>query len=88
MNAVAVIPARYASTRLPGKPLLDICGKPLIQHVWETVSRARGLDEVVVATDDMRIAHAVQAFGGKVCDFPGLPVRLRQGARGRRLSCR
>ena len=67
MNAVAVIPARYASTRLPGKPLLDICGKPLIQHVWETVSRARGLDEVVVATDDMRIAHAVQAFGGKVC---------------------
>lgn len=48
MKAVAVIPARYASTRLPGKPLLDICGKPLIQHVWETVSRARGLDEVVV----------------------------------------
>ena len=47
MKAVAVIPARYASTRLPGKPLLDICGKPLIQHVWETVSRARGLDEVV-----------------------------------------
>ena len=67
MNAVAVIPARYASTRLPGKPLLDICGKPLIQHVWETVSRARGLDEIVVATDDARIAHAVQAFGGKVC---------------------
>ena len=67
MKAVAVIPARYASTRLPVKPLLDICGKPLIQHVWETVSRARGLDEVVVATDDARIAHAVQAFGGKVC---------------------
>ena len=67
MKAVAVIPARYASTRLPGKPLLDICGKPLIQRVWETVSRARGLDEVVVATDDARIAHAVQAFGGKVC---------------------
>ena len=67
MKAIAVIPARYASTRLPGKPLLDICGKPLIQHVWETVSRARGLDEVVVATDDARIAHAVQAFGGKVC---------------------
>ena len=67
MKVVAVIPARYASTRLPGKPLLDICGKPLIQHVWETVSRARGLDEIVVATDDARIAHAVQAFGGKVC---------------------
>lgn len=67
MKVVAVIPARYASARLPGKPLLDICGKPLIQHVWETVSRARGLDEVVVATDDARIAHAVQAFGGEVC---------------------
>lgn len=67
MKAVAVIPARYASTRLPGKPLLDICGKPLLQHVWEIVSRARGLDEVVVATDDARIADAVERFGGKVC---------------------
>ncbi len=66
MRAVAVIPARYASTRLPGKPLLDICGKSLIQRVWEIVSRARGLDEVVVATDDGRIADAVRAFGGKV----------------------
>lgn len=67
MKAVAVIPARYASTRLPGKPLLDICGKPLIQRVWEIVSRARGLDDVVVATDDGRIADAVRAFGGTVC---------------------
>ena len=67
MKAVAVIPARYASTRLPGKPLLDICGKPLIQRVWEIVARARGLDEVVVATDDARIADAVESFGGKVC---------------------
>lgn len=67
MKAVAVIPARYASTRLPGKPLLDICGKPLIQHVWELVSRVHGLEEVVVATDDTRIADAVEAFGGKVC---------------------
>lgn len=67
MKVLAVIPARYASTRLPGKPLLDICGKPLIQRVWEIVSRARGLDGVVVATDDARIADAVQAFGGKVC---------------------
>lgn len=66
MRAVAVIPARYASTRLPGKPLLDICGKPLIQRVWEIVSRARGLDDVVVATDDGRIADAVRAFGGTV----------------------
>lgn len=67
MKAVAVIPARYASTRLPGKPLLDICGKPLIQHVWELVSRVRGLEGVVVATDDTRIADAVEAFGGKAC---------------------
>lgn len=67
MKAVAVIPARYASTRLPGKPLLDICGKPLIRRVWEVVSRARGLDAVVVATDDARIADTVRAFGGKVC---------------------
>lgn len=67
MKAVAVIPARYASTRLPGKPLLDICGKPLIQRVWEIVSRARGLDDVVVATDDGRIAHVVERFGGRVC---------------------
>lgn len=67
MKVVAVIPARYASTRLPGKPLLDICGKPLIQRVWDIVSRARGLDEVVVATDDARIAHAVESFGGRVC---------------------
>ena len=66
MKAVAVIPARYASTRLPGKPLLDICGKPLIQRVWEIVSRARGLDDIMVATDDARIAHAVERFGGKV----------------------
>lgn len=67
MKAVAVIPARYASTRLPGKPLLDICGKPLIQRVWEIVSRARGLDDVVVATDDGRIADVVERFGGRVC---------------------
>ncbi len=67
MKAVAVIPARYASTRLPGKPLKDIYGKPLIQRVWEVVSRVQGLDEVVVATDDTRIADAVRTFGGKVC---------------------
>ena len=65
MKAVAVIPARYGSTRLPGKPLLDICGKPLIQRVWEVVARVHGLDEVIVATDDERIAQVVQDFGGR-----------------------
>ena len=66
MNAVAVIPARYGSTRLPGKPLLDICGKPLIQRVWDVVARVHGLDEIIVATDDERIAQVVQDFGGRV----------------------
>ncbi|MDO5538409.1 MAG: 3-deoxy-manno-octulosonate cytidylyltransferase, partial [Desulfovibrionaceae bacterium] len=67
MKVICVIPARYASTRLPGKPLLDICGKPLIQRVWEVVSEARGMDEVIVATDDARIASCVEGFGGRVC---------------------
>ena len=65
MKAVAVIPARYGSTRLPGKPLLDICGKPLIQRVWDVVARVHGLDEIIVATDDERIAEVVRDFGGK-----------------------
>ncbi len=61
----AVIPARYASTRLPGKVLLDRTGKPLIQHVFENVRRARQVDRVIVATDDQRIVEAVQRFGGE-----------------------
>lgn len=65
MKSVAVIPARYDSTRLPGKPLLDICGKPLIQRVWDVVAHVRGLDEIIVATDDERIAKVVQDFGGR-----------------------
>lgn len=62
---VAIIPARFGSTRLPGKPLSDIHGKPLIQHVHDRVARARGLDRVLVATDDQRIMDAVRAFGGE-----------------------
>ena len=65
MAIVAIIPARYASTRLPGKPLSDIHGKPMIQHVHERVRLARGLDRVLVATDDERIVAAVRAFGGE-----------------------
>jgi len=65
VGAVGIIPARYASTRLPGKPLLDICGKPLIQHVYERSIQATTLDDVIVATDDERILQAVEAFGGK-----------------------
>lgn len=59
-----VIPARYGSTRLPGKPLADILGKPMIQHVYERALRVSGIVAVVVATDDDRVAQAVAAFGG------------------------
>ena len=62
---VAIIPARFGSTRLPGKPLSDIHGKPMIQHVHDRVRLARGLDRVLVATDDERIAAAVRGFGGE-----------------------
>ena len=63
---VAIIPARWGSTRFPGKPLHLIAGKPLIQHVWERCQSARMIDEVIVATDDQRIAEAVLSFGAKV----------------------
>ena len=65
MNVACIIPARYASTRLPGKPLLDIAGKPMIQHVVERVRQARRSSRVIVATDDARIFAAVEAFGGE-----------------------
>lgn len=60
-----VIPARYGSTRLPGKPLADIAGKPMVQHVFERASQVAGVQAVLVATDDARVAQAVQAFGGR-----------------------
>ncbi len=62
---MGAIPARYGSTRLPGKPLLPIAGRPMIEHVYTRVAQARGLDRVVVLTDDERIARAVEAFGGE-----------------------
>ena len=61
---VAVIPARFASTRFPGKPLAELAGRPLIEHVYRRAADARGVDAVVVATDDERIADAVTRFGG------------------------
>ena len=64
MKAVCIIPARYQSTRLPGKPLLDIAGKPMIQWVVERANKAKRISEVIVATDDDRILHVVQSFGG------------------------
>jgi len=65
MGALVVIPARYGSVRFPGKPLALLHGKPLIQHVYEQAAKAGGADEVVVATDDARIAQAVERFGGR-----------------------
>jgi 3-deoxy-manno-octulosonate cytidylyltransferase (CMP-KDO synthetase) len=68
MNSCAVIiPARYASTRFPGKPLHVIAGKPLVQHVWERCRGCRNVSRVVVATDDARIAEAAWGFGAEVC---------------------
>ena len=64
MQTAAIIPSRYASTRLPGKPLLDIAGKPMIQRVYEAAARAKLVDRVIVATDDLRIVEAVTRFGG------------------------
>ena len=63
---VAIIPARFASTRLPGKPIVEIHGKTLVQRVWERASAARRPQRVVVATDDERIASVVRGFGGEV----------------------
>ena len=65
-KVAVVIPARYGSTRFPGKPLFKIAGKPLIQHVWERCGKARGITAVIVATDDMRIAEAAFGFGAEV----------------------
>jgi 3-deoxy-manno-octulosonate cytidylyltransferase (CMP-KDO synthetase) len=65
MKIVGFIPARYASTRFPGKPLAIIDGKPMIQRVYEQAMKSESLNEVYVATDDVRIAEAVRNFGGK-----------------------
>jgi 3-deoxy-manno-octulosonate cytidylyltransferase (CMP-KDO synthetase) len=64
-SVVAVIPARYASTRLPGKPLVPLAGKPMVQHVYERTKLASTVNRVIVATDDQRIIDAVRAFGGE-----------------------
>ncbi len=63
MKIAGVIPARYASTRLPGKPLVDICGKPMLAWVYEQVKKAKKLDEVYVATDDVRIEDMCREYG-------------------------
>ncbi len=84
MRTLCVIPARYASTRLPGKPLADICGKPMICRVLERASRAQKPEKVIVATDDERICDAVRAEGGEAlltrADHPTGTDRLAEVA--------
>jgi 3-deoxy-manno-octulosonate cytidylyltransferase (CMP-KDO synthetase) len=86
MEIVAVIPARFASTRLPGKPLLSETGRPLIQHVYDAARAAACFRRVIVATDDTRIADAVRAFGGEVAmtrdDHPSGTDRVAEVAAG------
>ncbi|MEQ8818742.1 MAG: 3-deoxy-manno-octulosonate cytidylyltransferase [Sumerlaeia bacterium] len=73
-RVLCVIPARYGAERLPGKPLLPILGRPMIQWVMEIAQQAKGIDKVLVATDDERIAEAVAGFGGEaVMTDPALP---------------
>ena len=84
MKVLCVIPGRYSSTRLPGKPLAMIAGKPMIQHVYERACRALLPQEVVVATDSKIVADAVKGFGGKVMmtspDHPSGTDRLAEVA--------
>ena len=65
-SAIAIIPARFQSTRLPGKPVIEVRGKTLIEHVYRRVEQAGSIERILVATDDERIAQAVQSFGGNV----------------------
>jgi 3-deoxy-manno-octulosonate cytidylyltransferase (CMP-KDO synthetase) len=85
MNVAIVIPARFASSRLPGKPLLCQTGKFLVQHVYEQARRARSAHAVLVATDDPRIADAVRSFGGRCVmtrpDHPSGTDRVAEAAR-------
>ncbi|WP_415901252.1 3-deoxy-manno-octulosonate cytidylyltransferase [Neptuniibacter sp. QD29_5] len=81
MGFSVIIPARYASTRFPGKPLADLNGKPMVQHVYERACESEA-DRVLIATDDQRIADVAQSFGAEVCmtssDHPSGTDRLQQ----------
>ena len=86
MEVIAVIPARYGSSRFPGKPLALLRGKPMLQHVYEQTRLVHGLARVIVATDDERIVQAVRGFGGEVrmtrADHPTGTDRLAEVAQG------
>lgn len=66
IETIGVIPARFSSTRFEGKVLADLAGKPMVQHVWERAKEARLLNDLIIATDDQRVAKVVEGFGGKV----------------------
>ena len=87
MTVLAILPARYGSTRFPGKPLTPIAGRPMIQHVWERTRAAHSVDAVVVATDDDRIAETCRGFGAEVemtrSDHPTGTDRLAEVAERR-----
>lgn len=84
MKIICVIPARFASTRLPGKPLALIAGKPMIQHVYTKACQAKLPEDVIVATDDQKVADVVKGFGGEVImtspDHPSGTDRLAEVA--------
>ena len=83
---IGVIPSRYASTRLPGKSLVQLCGKPLVQWVYERAKQAKQLTSLIVATDDERIRAAVEKFGGKAVmtkpEHPSGTDRIAEAIRG------
>jgi 3-deoxy-manno-octulosonate cytidylyltransferase (CMP-KDO synthetase) len=84
LQTIAIIPARFASTRFPGKALADLDGRPMIEHVYRRVAQSRVVSRVIVATDDLRIAKAVNGFGGEVrltrADHPSGTDRLAEVA--------
>ncbi len=88
MNITGIIPARWNSTRFPGKPLALIAGKPLLQRVWEQCSKAKKLDRLIIATDDIRIAQVAFDFGAEVAmtrhDHPSGSDRLAEVAKNLR----
>ena len=67
---IGIIPARFGSTRLTGKPLADICGKPIIQHTYESALKSKLLNEIIIAVDDEKVAQVVTGFGAKAVMTP------------------
>lgn len=89
MKTLAVIPARFGASRFPGKPLALLWGKPMIEHVYRRCEESRAFQEIVVATEDERVAKAVKAFGGRVCmTSPACPSGSDRVAEvARQMSC-